>query len=83
MDTGCIRDIHVRYPSGGEAVQIGCPADLSGIHAGMTDLNHCYDPNYSHGPKFPANLPARRAQALSSLAPNAPVQPPVRNEPEK
>ena len=51
--------------------KIGCPDDLSGIHAGMTDLNHCYDPNYSHGPKFPANLPARRAQALSSLAPNA------------
>ena len=30
MATGCIRDIHVPHPSGGEAVQIGCPADLSG-----------------------------------------------------
>ena len=30
MATGCIRDIHVPHPSGGEAVQICCPADLSG-----------------------------------------------------
>ena len=28
--TGCMGDIHVSHPSGGEAVQIGCPADLSG-----------------------------------------------------
>jgi len=34
--TGCMRDIHVYHPSGGEAVQIGCPADLSGIPDGMT-----------------------------------------------
>ena len=33
---GCIRDILVPHPSGGKAVQIGYPADLSGIHAGMT-----------------------------------------------
>ena len=26
-----MRDIHVSHPSGGEAVQIGCPADLSGV----------------------------------------------------
>ena len=25
-----MRDIHVPHPSGGRAVQIGCPADLSG-----------------------------------------------------
>ncbi len=31
LDAGCIRDTRV-YPSGGEAVQIGYPADLSGIH---------------------------------------------------
>jgi len=31
MDDGCIRDIHVPHPSGGVAVQIGCPADLSDI----------------------------------------------------
>ena len=31
MDDGCIRDIHVPHSSGGVAVQIGCPADLSGI----------------------------------------------------
>ena len=30
MASGCIRDILVPNPSGGEAVQIGCPADLSG-----------------------------------------------------
>ena len=30
MATGCIRDFHVPNPSGGEAVQIGYPADLSG-----------------------------------------------------
>ena len=30
MATGCIRDILVPNPTGGEAVQIGCPADLSG-----------------------------------------------------
>ncbi|PZN81575.1 MAG: hypothetical protein DM484_08285 [Candidatus Methylumidiphilus alinenensis] len=30
MASGCIRDIRVPNPSGGEAVQIGCPADLSG-----------------------------------------------------
>ena len=29
--TGCIRDIPVPNPTGGGAVQIGCPADLSGI----------------------------------------------------
>jgi hypothetical protein len=34
--TGCIWGIHAPNPSGGEAVQIGCPADLSGIQAGMT-----------------------------------------------
>ena len=34
LDAGCIWDIHVPYPSGGEAVQIGCPADLSGIPDG-------------------------------------------------
>jgi hypothetical protein len=34
--TGCIWGIHAPNPSGGEAVQIGCPADLSGIPAGMT-----------------------------------------------
>jgi hypothetical protein len=39
LDDGCIRDILlVPHPSGGEAVQIGYPADLSGIHAGMTVL---------------------------------------------
>ena len=27
---GCMRDIHVSHPSGGEVVQIGCPVDLSG-----------------------------------------------------
>ena len=32
LDAGCIQDILVLYPSGGEAVQIGYPADLSGIH---------------------------------------------------
>ncbi len=31
--TGCIWDILVPHPSGGEAVQIGCPADLSGVPA--------------------------------------------------
>ena len=34
--TGCIRDIHVTHPLGGEAVQIGNPADLSCNPAGMT-----------------------------------------------
>jgi hypothetical protein len=38
LDDGCIRDILVPHPSRGEAVQIGYPADLSGIHAGMTAL---------------------------------------------
>ncbi len=28
--TGCIRNILVPHPSGSKAVQIGCPADLSG-----------------------------------------------------
>jgi hypothetical protein len=31
LDDRCIRDIHVPHPSGGVAVQIGCPADLSDI----------------------------------------------------
>ena len=31
-----LQDIHVPNPSGGGAVQIGCPADLSGIQARMT-----------------------------------------------
>ncbi len=39
MDAGCIRDIHVQYPSGGEAVQIGCPADLSGNPCRNDDKN--------------------------------------------
>ena len=30
LQSGCMRDILVPHPSGGEAVQIGCPADLSG-----------------------------------------------------
>ena len=30
MASGYIRDIHVPNPTGGEAVQIGCPVDLSG-----------------------------------------------------
>jgi hypothetical protein len=33
---GCIRNIPVPNSSGGGAVQIGYPADLSGIHAVMT-----------------------------------------------
>ena len=36
--TGCFRDILVPNPTGGGAVQIGCPADLSCIPAGMTAL---------------------------------------------
>ena len=35
---GCIRDILVPNPAGGGTVQIGYPADLSGIHASMTAL---------------------------------------------
>jgi len=40
-----MRDIHVSHPSGGEAVQIGCPADLSGIPPGMTGYNHRFGSN--------------------------------------
>ena len=36
--SGCIRNILVPNPSGNKAVQIGYPADLSGIHAKMTVL---------------------------------------------
>ena len=35
---GCIRDFLVPNPAGGGTVQIGYPADLSGIHASMTAL---------------------------------------------
>ena len=30
MESGFMRDILVPHPPGGEAVQIGCPFDLSG-----------------------------------------------------
>jgi hypothetical protein len=38
LGTGYIRDMRVQYSAGGKAVQICCPADLSGIPAGMTAL---------------------------------------------
>jgi len=54
--TGCIRDILVPNPTGGGAVQIGCPADLSCITAGMTAF-FCWFPSIGAWERVQTALP--------------------------
>ena len=64
------------------AVQKASTCDSPDFAKGQTG-QPCRTGQDNHGPKLPANLPARRALALSSLAPNDSVQPPARKEPER